>query len=509
MSPFSTTDGRELDVENCTRLGIVLTRHLLLCSRPSCTRLYSGWLPRLITLDRVRSEKRGEEEVANKHVIGKHLDMLLEIFSAFPHAAPAKSSLRQAFDYAFDKILDFQRSKDDIVAVQANKFKWCSDETDKLHMCWRYGWGCYMRASTSRDYALNRIKSAFEGDRVPPTKSASGSVVVADDTDSGAESVVVASEENEDEEIEESASGSVDGVESASGNVVVADEEVIEEIEAEEIEDSSPKKLRRNISVVSVDESESPPKKLRPGTAPPSAAGPPRLAAAASPRRPQAVDPAPPASPPPKKKHVFSAAVLPPPAHVMMTPPPQPTSLKQRLRKTFATPRSKPQSPELESTTKQKPRRKATASPAKPMKEATPMKAKTRKKAAAMKAKPMKGAKPIQQADVSDIIDKVDLSEQEKNDKLKALLRMTGCKPALRPAMAPCHGECRRAIKQENGKTLIQISQKKKILGQVTLGAFKGRLWEASEVLLWGAGLGYDKAAFQKVKQAMLATTAD
>ena len=125
------------------------------------------------------------------------------------------------------------------------------------------------------------------------------------------------------------------------------------------------------------------------------------------------------------------------------------------------------------------------------------------KEAAAMKAKPMKGAKPIQQAHVSDIV-KVDLSEQEKNDKLKALLQSIKCKPALRPAMAPCHGECRRTIKEENGKILIQITQKKNILGQVTQGLLKGRLWEASEVLLWCAGLGYDKKAFQKIKQALL-----
>ena len=102
------TDGRELDVENCTRLGILLTRHIL-------QKVWPGkGIPHLISLSRVRSVKRGEEEVADKQVVGKHLEMLLEIFSAFPHAALAKSSLRQAFDKAGDSVDLSKWSKDGI-----------------------------------------------------------------------------------------------------------------------------------------------------------------------------------------------------------------------------------------------------------------------------------------------------------------------------------------------------------------------------------------------------------
>ena len=182
-----------------------------------------------------------------------------------------------------------------MVGVQDNKFKWRRDESDKLHMCWRYGWGSYMRSSTSRDYALNRIKSAFEGDRVPPTECAVTELVDETDTEAEIEPQPSADSHNETTE----GAGKTDIVEFVPGD---GDAGGSSEEDIHVVVDSPPKKLCRKMSAVSVDESESPPKKLRPGTAPPSAAGPPRLAAAASPRRPQAVDPAPPASPPPKKK---------------------------------------------------------------------------------------------------------------------------------------------------------------------------------------------------------------
>ena len=364
----------------------------------------------------------------------------MEIWSAFPHAAPAKSSLRQAFDKAGDSVDLSKWSKDGIAGGQDKQIKWSRDESDKLHMCWRYGWGAYIRAPTSRDYALNHIKSAFDQDRVPPTECAVTNLDAVDEIESrpsADDGQLVACNVEMTE-----GTGKTDVVElvcddgESSGSAVVI------------LDDSPPssqcrRRLRQKMSdPVSVDESESPKKKIRSGTTPPSAAGRPRLAAAALPPRPQAADPAPPASPPPRSCRSVSWAdqisILPPPAHVLMTPPDR---LKKRIRTSLATPRSKAQSPELESTkqgNKGDNPRKAKDAPVKAMK--------------AKRANAMKGAKPIQQADVSDIV-KVDLGEQEKNDKLKALLRTI--KPALRPAMAPCHGECRRIIKVENGKTLV------------------------------------------------------
>ena len=135
---------RELSDEKCSELGALLSRHLLLKVWPP-----SGF-PKFILLDKVANKQRGTEEVANKAVVAKHLECLLEIFYGFPHAAPAKSSLREAFSIAIDKIDLGDRGEDALKALKVKQYKWCRDESDKLHMCWRYGWGSYMRPEKPR-----------------------------------------------------------------------------------------------------------------------------------------------------------------------------------------------------------------------------------------------------------------------------------------------------------------------------------------------------------------------
>ena len=43
------------------------------------------------------------------------------------------------------------------------KRKWYFMEAEKLAMIWRYGWLSYKRGPPGRDYAMSRIKTAFEG----------------------------------------------------------------------------------------------------------------------------------------------------------------------------------------------------------------------------------------------------------------------------------------------------------------------------------------------------------
>ena len=136
------TGGRALSAEEQTRLTSVLKPHITfdVTSQPNP----------LFILDVVKNE-----EVVSKKVISRHLNLCKDVFSCLPRAAPSKSSLVPAVANAVEGSL---------------VVRWAGQESEKLHMIWRYVRDSLSRSNTSRDLAMNECLGEA-GDAEEPAAS--------------------------------------------------------------------------------------------------------------------------------------------------------------------------------------------------------------------------------------------------------------------------------------------------------------------------------------------------
>ena len=478
---------KPLDSDAQSALADVLKRHVAVDKA-------RGRARPLITL--ALNEKG--EDVVTKGVMGRHLELMLDVCTALPIAAPSKQSVFKPLEQA----LEWNQSGGSAGKLDvepAAKRKWAEDNAERLVMCWRYAWASYGRSGTSRCYALNRLKSCFEN----ATRAST-------DASDGAASQIISDSDNDVEDHEDNQEGVEEVVDSPS--VAEDDVHMIVEpaakppaaaVEAPAAEAHAPKAPLRRVSKKMSDpesiESDSPPQKRRAYVSveqPPPAKAPAKAAANA----PAAAAGAPSAEAPAAKAPAdTSKFCLPPPAHVELTPPPAarditppPTrrDLKDRIRRLRTPPRPHvdvPLSPVFESTQKEK---------------RLAMKKKQKKK---------KTDDTMELTAADKQRNFVESAEDRKwgASMLKSVTQTS--RPALRPDIPVCHEKCRKKEMIQRGKTLMQITRrlinKEEVLGQVTATFLKDRFYEVSDILLYVAGQGYSKHDFVRIK--MLLNNAD
>ena len=94
------------------------------------------------------------EEIVTKQVMKRHKELLVHICSALPRPPPSPSSMTKSF----------MKALDEHSSLQQVKLHWARDETQKLHMVWRYVIESLRRSPTSRDHALYACKMCFSKD---------------------------------------------------------------------------------------------------------------------------------------------------------------------------------------------------------------------------------------------------------------------------------------------------------------------------------------------------------
>ena len=92
----------------------------------------------------------------SKGVLKEHTDTLVLMFCGLRRKPPTVASITKAFKNALGPEDPQEHS-----SLTQRRMQWARDETQKLHMVWRYVRDSLSRSATSRDLALDSIKSCF------------------------------------------------------------------------------------------------------------------------------------------------------------------------------------------------------------------------------------------------------------------------------------------------------------------------------------------------------------
>ena len=476
------------------------------------------------------------EDVVTKGVMGRHLEVMLDVCTALPIAAPSKASvIKPLKDCLMWQAAGGSTGKVDVTPAVAQK--WSEDNAERLCMCWRYAWASYGRGPGSRCYALNRLKSCFDqgstaaramqkGHReLEPTGSQIAAETITDSDDTSADELESLPDDcpsvADDEVVVISPKAAAKPPAAKSPTRRMSNKRS----DPESIQSDSPPQKRR--TYVSVEQLLPPP--AAPAKAPAAAAtaapGAPPAAAAAEPPGKAPAATAPPAHvmlsppvmktkrpplPPGKAPADTSKFSVPPPAHVMLTPPPAARdvtppvtrrALKDRIRRVRTPPPpgvEPPSSPAFDSTVKAK---RVAKRPAK-----SPAKAKGQGDVVLPGAGDDASNQPAAEHGQRNFVESAE-DRLWGARKLRAITQ--GARPAFRPDIPVCFEKCRKKEMVERTKVLMQftrrlLGQKEEVLGQITQALFKDRFYEVSDILFYTAGQGYSKADFLRVKTLLL-----